>query len=305
MDFKDFNAAGCWDLKTQTEMFGSKAKALEFTGFDGSSRLQRKYEPDDSKGYVLFSLAHAFPVLCERGCLHAGTVGNSWGSMVHQGLNYDHRVKAYYGTGTNIEDRYIGSILAADFPSTPPGGWRLTDYNSSPGMTCVANVFKSATGLGKIIGEYQTGRHEWTVSMEVSHQIEEAGVVIYGNEEDFKALSDGENSLLEEGTPGDFKAAGYGYVALNDVADDFRAFWNPELMRFDKKWKGRSLHLMYGGLNGRVHFKGTGVVKYGAEPTAKLEQVLASASGGNVDWKEENEAAVREVLAAIGNFEIG
>ena len=36
---------------------------------------------------------------------------------------------------------------------------------------------------------------------------------------------------------------------------------------------------MLGGLDGQIHFKGAGIVQYGAEPTAEIDQVLAGRAG--------------------------
>ena len=41
-------------------------------------------------------------------------------------------------------------------------------------------------------------------------------------------------------------------------------------------WQGLPVALLKGGVNGKVHFRGVGLVRYGAEREASIQQLLAS-----------------------------
>lgn len=235
---------------------------IEFAG--------QKFTPDETKGYFRFAMSHAFPVSTYYGtALYAGVIEKSHGSLLHQNVNYEHQIRAYHkepGKETNVEDRVIGSIVAVDFPRTPAGAWKL-DMNSTPGITGVAVFYKQTTGMNRILGEHLAGRHQYTVSMEVQYPYAEAGFAIN--------TRGGKN--LFSSTPDHVAQAGFDYASWKDAPDELRATFSLKKNRIVAKYKGRDTYLLMGGLEHPVHYAGMAVVKYGAERTAQITRMAASA----------------------------
>lgn len=249
-----------------------------------------KLKPDQYKAYIDFYLAHAFPVVSSyKTSFHPTTLRNSFQSMLHQQFNYGHLVRHYYKGKPEEdkvrEDRILGSIIAVDFPKEPLGGWQLTSAEEAPGMHCVATIAKQAKGMDKVLGSYQAGRQNWTVSLEVDYQLSESGVVIIPTQTEKRgalggasreyAISDEDMSILAKHTPEDFKRAGLWYLPLIEASDELVDCFSAEKGTWSKKWKGCELVTIMGGLDGQIAFKGTGLVQYGAEPTARIDSILA------------------------------
>lgn len=265
----------------------------------------QRYVPDATKGYIEFFLAHGLPVVSQRNfALHVGTVANSFQSMRHQGFNLEHRVKSYVKDPEqrrNAKDRYIGSVLDVEFPPAPYGGWKMGELLSGkqavPGIRGIANVFKQADGVDRLLGEHQSGRHEWTVSLEVDYSIRNSSVALLP----LSGMESGKLSkkvleAAQESTPEDWQALNVWNVAVPDLPDELVECWSEEKESFEQMYQGRRCVLVGGGLNGQVHFKGTGVVRYGAEPTAAMGEVLASGFGVGVT------TAAEKVEAALGRL---
>lgn len=267
---------------------GASGPVLEIAGM--------KKTPNQTRGYLEFFLAHAFPVVTAyRTGLHAGTVANSWESMWDQNFNYGHRIARYHkGTedeGRIRDDAIIGCVVGVEFPKTPESGWKLGSIEDAPGMRCVASLFKQAQRVDRILGEHMSGRHTWTVSMEVDYWLENSGVVLVparggdtgqsgSGTGQLAKLPKSEAELIEANTPEDFKAKGVGYLPLLQAPDDLIKCFSAKEGMWTKPWFEYELVTLLGGLNGQVHFKGAGSVQYGAEPTAAIGQVLAGVEGG-------------------------
>src|SRR5262249_12509379 len=163
------------ELFTAPCEFHGAEQAIEIAGM--------KKTPNQTRGYLEFFLAHAFPVVTAyRTGLHAGTVANSWESMWDQNFNYGHRIARYHkGTedeGRIREDAIIGCVVGVEYPKAPDGGWKLGSIEEAPGMRCVAALFKQAQRVDRILGEHMSGKHKWTVSMEVDYWLENSGAAL-------------------------------------------------------------------------------------------------------------------------------
>lgn len=295
-------------IRNPFEVDAGVRMALHMEG-GGLEMNGKKYVPDKTKGYIEFHLAHGFPVVTSRGrTLDVGTVANSYESMRHQGLNFEHRVKSYERDPEkrrNAEDRYIGSIVDVEFPPSPYGGWSLEEMLSGkrpvPGIRGIAVLFKQANGVDRFLGEHQSGKHAWTVSLEVDFSLAESSVVLMPPAAQ-GAMKDRMPAEMIElamaSTPADWGKVGIYNIPVPDLPDDVVDAWSEEKEQFTKPVWGRQPVLMMGGLNKSVHFKGTGVVRYGAEPTAVMGQVLAS------DLEEERVGeAVAKIESALGKME--
>ena len=83
---------------------------------------------------------------------------------------------------------------------------------------------------------------------------------------------------MAETTLEEFTGHGLGYVpmeqapeALLDLSD-----FDQKRMRPAAQWGRLPVVLLKGGVNGQVHFRGVGLVRYGAEREAQIAQILAS-----------------------------
>ena len=264
-----------------------------------------KLVPDESKAYADFSIAHAFPVVTAYGTsLHPGTVANSYQSMLHQVFNQAHLMKAYDTSKEKNEiprDHILGSIVAVEFPQTPMGGWRLArEKAAAPSIRAAAVIHKHAERVPKILGEHLGGRHKWTVSMEVDYSILASGFVVGQRD----AAKKKQAELMAEFTPDEFTNFGLGYVAMEQAPEELLDAYDFDrrMMKRNATWDGLPVTLLKGGINGQVHFRGVGLVRYGAEREAQIAQILASDPGRLEDggWEMENGvAALKEYFQAV------
>ena len=88
------------------------ANAIEFPG-------NLVLEPDESKAYAEFEIAHACPVMTAYGTmLHPGTLGNSWPLDAASGVQPgapDEVLRPLEGKEQIARDHILGSMVAVDF----------------------------------------------------------------------------------------------------------------------------------------------------------------------------------------------
>ncbi len=228
----------------------------------------REFVSDGDTAYVVFSICHGFPVVFpdRGGAFHPATVAASWPTIINKVFNYCHEIRAY-DKERIPKDRILGTVLAAEFPPEPRGGWKVgRDRKSAPGIRAVAAVHKCADNVPQILGLHQSGRLQWQVSIEFD----------YAQNDSVFAL------------PAD-NAEGWEYVRYVDAPPDLQALWGP---RPRSKGAGKVILGDYNGVRpvvlwggipgltaGRVNFHGVGLVQYGAEPENRIESVLASHLG--------------------------
>jgi hypothetical protein len=239
----------------------------------------QRLAPDDSKAYVEFWISHAFPVVTAyQTAVHPGTVANSWRSMLHQVFNLDHRMRAYDASKERDQiprDYVLGSVVAVEYPDTPPGGWRLgLDKAAAPGIRAAAVIHKHAEKVPQILGEHLGGRHRWTVSMEVDYSVLNSGFVVYQRPEANPQAA----AVLDATSPEEFTRLGLGYVTMEEAPEELLATYDFKKKKMAPKpaWQGLPVALLKGGINGQLHYRGVGLVRYGAEKEAQIAQVLAS-----------------------------
>jgi hypothetical protein len=243
--------------------------SIEFLGYgdenDIASKTRRrlKFTPHSTKGYCEFSVSSAFPsgITSYRTALWSKVIENSFSTLLHGNLNREHSKKIY---DPKKEDKNIGSIVAINFPDAPMigGGWRIG--GETPKITGVACYDKLSTAIQQFVGEHMAGRSQHTVSMEVLWRLEDAGF----------AVNSGGKGLFKDTTPDHFAQAGWDYVPYKDAPKDLKATFRDGAVK--GKWKNNPVAILMGGLDGAVHYAGLGVVRYGAEPTAKINRLTAS-----------------------------
>jgi hypothetical protein len=282
----------------EVALFGNQT--IEFTHPDNRKEI---FVPDDTKGFFQFQMAHGFPMgrTAYGTALHPGTTAKSWPSLKYQNLNYEHNIRAYHQgeKNNNVEDRILGTIVAASYPQTPTGGWKVPPINSlgtnmialnsaTPAITGVASFAKLATAMSKVVGDHQTGRHKYSVSMEVRYNLGESGFAV--------AMKPG--GKARSGTPDDLAKAGFEYWPFNDAPEEVMATFSQGKNRIVKDYRGRQASMLMGGLpdNGSVHFCGMGLVKFGAEKPAAITQMAASGLPGLADAMSEIPELLRQAL---------
>ena len=257
------------DQRLTARVFGSVAlnsAALELNG--------QTFVPDSTKAYAAFTLARGFPVVTAYGtCVHPGTVANCFQSMTHQLVDYDHQMKAYGTDKKPIrDDNIIGTVVAVDFPKKPYGGWKLgLDKAQSPAINGVMVIHKKAAKVQTVLGEHLTGKHKWTVSMEMEYGLVGSGFVVSNRADGTKAQQD----LMDDQTPQELSDLGLGYVAVESAPEDLVNCFDLKKRSIVSAWQKLPVALMQGGLNGEVHFGGVGIVRYGAEREAEIQEILA------------------------------
>ncbi len=244
--------------------------ASEEVDFDG-----QKYAPDSTKGYFKFKLSHGFPIRTAYGTgLHPTVVSKNWKSLIHQNVNWMHHVAEYYkDTKPNMTDRITGCVIAARF-AAPSGGYSI-NMKEQAHIEGLGVYFKQAQGMTKVVGEHQTNRHQYTVSMEVRYNFGQAGFAI-------DRQGGGAIPAFKDTTPADFSTAGFDFCPVSKAPKALLDTFNFKKNAITDMYNGRQVTLLMGGSEGSVHYTGVGIVKYGAEPTAQILRMAASAPTGEM-----------------------
>jgi hypothetical protein len=234
-------------------------KAIEICG--------RVLRPDQTTAYVEFYLSHAFPVVTVDGtALHPQVVANSFRSMENKVFDLCHLMKKY---GTGPQDRILGTVIAVEFPETPTGGWRVQgDRASAPGIRAVACMHRNAEQVDEILQKHFTGQIRWTVSMEQLWEMDNSGFLIKSNANTLKYGGDN--------TPEDLQELGWTYVPAQDAPLELLKCLDPKDAKIIRKFKGAETLMLFGGLDGSVHYNGVGLTPLGKEDEAEVMQMLAS-----------------------------
>lgn len=263
-------------------------------GDEGMDFSGTRYVPDTTKGYFDFHISHGLVVTAYGTTIEPGTIRNSFSSMKHQVINLMHEMKAYHPERENMKgDRVVGTVLDVSLVNGADG----TNHIHGIGV-----LHKLAYGLNHVVGQHQTGRHEWTVSMEVNYWLDESGFLM-GREGDsleatMKAIKDEEKERCLAGTPDHLRRRGRLYLPWANAPEDLRQCFSSEQGRIVSKWRDLDTVLMMGGVGGKVHYHGVGVVTYGAEPTARIGQLLATHPVHGA--LEGVSASVRQLVTEIG-----
>jgi hypothetical protein len=274
---KQFHQA--FDLKDPVEMYLGRDRGLTIMG--------TTLTPDDYKAYLEFRLVHSLPMVTQfESTWHPSTVANSFKMLLHQVFNYRHQMAKYTKADESPQtDRIFGSVVAVEYPTTPAGGWAIKENlewngpEKNPGIRVVCNLPKMAVGADRILGSFQTGRQEWTGSIECGANLLGSGILLARPagqaEADLPSLGPDLLALLKKQTPDDLGRAGYLYTGFTQAPEELLKCYDTELNMFVKPYKGRRCINLLGGINGTVELKGVGLVNYGGEPTARLVEILA------------------------------
>lgn len=241
---------------------------IEFSG--------QRFAPDPTKAYARFTICHGFPCITAYGTsFHPGTIGNSYQSLLHQMVDYDHQVRIYDDSKDKTKiphDKTLGFVAAVDYPRMPSGGWKVgADRGQAPAVEGVMGIFKNAQQTQRVLGEYLTGRHKWTVSIEANYSLLGSGFVVG----DAGNGTKGQRALMDEQTPPEMKDLGFGYVTVESAPPELVNCFDLKKRSIVSAWNKLPVSLLMGGINGDVHLAGVGIVRYGAEREAEIQQMLA------------------------------
>lgn len=262
-----------------SEFISGDDSSLSLAAADGIELNGKTFTPDDTKGYLKFSLSHGFPVVTQMGMgIHPHVSSISFESLLHQNFNLEHQVKAYHptkdGERNRVRDRMVGSIVAVDFPRSR-GSRHIIDADSpSKAITGVASFAKLAEGVDRVLGDHQSGKHKYTVSMEVRFAFAGSGFAVARPQAG--RMGEYKDPKLNPDTPRDILQSGFEYVPFMEARPEILATFSKEKNKMVGKYQGRPTFLMMGGLDTPVHYSGVGWVRYGAEPTAGIQQLVAS-----------------------------
>ena len=230
----------------------------------------RKKTPDRSKAYVEFRISKAFPAMTSfRTAILPAVIANSYLTLEDQVFNLGHMMRAYDKENTP-RDRILGTIVGVEFPQRPMGGWKAqADPKLAPDIRAVAVIHKNAEGVDRIIGQHQSGRMTWTVSMENEFWLETSGFLINGN----KGVE-----AFEESTPEDLRQLGFVYTSYDAAPTELQDTFDADKAKVKKPFKRQDTVFLLGGINDFMHYKGTGLVPpgYAKEADAEVTQLLAS-----------------------------
>ena len=231
----------------------------------------RIYTPSETKGFIRFKMSHGFPVVTLVGqAIHPNVVAKSFLSLKYENLNFEHQIIAYNPRTVSTE-KIWGTVVDVHFPNEPGGGWKInSDKTKSPFIEGIASFAKKARGADRVIGRHQTGRHKFSVSMELDYKLAECGVAVSLN---------GKKPTLTDDSPQDFLDAGWEYLPITQCSKDLFACikkkGNSLVPVAD--YKNRRVVVLVGGLDAPIRYTGVGIVEVGAEKEAEILQMAASA----------------------------
>lgn len=217
----------------------------------------RTFTSNEDTTFVVFTLSYGLPSVTDYGFgLHPETIAKNWPTIVGKVFNYGHRMKSYDPKG-KTQDRVLGTIMAAEFPERPAGGWQIPERaEDAPGIRGVAAMHRAAEDVPAMIEMHRSGELQWEVSMEVNHRYEEGAF----------ALRDGK---------------AWRYVNWADAPPELLACFQKgepgKNCMIVQKFEGQWPVYLCGGVGGPLRYRGAALVEKGGEPTNTVETILAGA----------------------------
>lgn len=272
-------------------------RAIEING--------RKKIPDGYRAYIDARLGGCLPMVVDQYAMswHPSTIANSYQTLQDQVFNFRHQMAKYKRANPEEAPRHdsiLGTVLEVEYPRVPSGGWKLPKPNADgmfdiPRIRAVMNLPKKAMGSDRILGTYQSGREDWSVSIETTWNEPDSGIVMMSPRgKDLPSLGPDLQKLCESCTPDDMAEQGYLYVPFMEAPETLLNSYDMNARMFTKPYKGRRTITLAGGIDGNVQFYGIGLVNRGAEPTAEIVEMLAEA-----DRQNELERACVEIDRAV------
>lgn len=230
------------------------------------------FTADEFNAYVEIHLVFGYPVttIWKTG-IHPQVIQNSFRSLNRKVFDLAHLVRSY-NPDEIPRDCVLGTIMAVEFPKAVD--WKVqADPEKSPYIRAVAVMHKQLERVREILATWQSGKVEWKVSMEQNFPVEEGVAITSG----FAVHGRKGVEAWADSTPEDLKALDVVYVPCADAPAALNKCFDVDKAEVVADYQGQRVDLLFGGLNGEIFFKGAGLTPEGAEPPAKVAQMLASA----------------------------
>lgn len=273
-------------------------------------------EPDLTKAYLEFRMAHAFHirpdgkpggVTAYGTATSAKTLSNSYRSLQHQVVDLGHRIKFYDSSPEKKSiprDYALGSIVGVEYPPEPPGGFPLKMAESEvPHIHGAAVLHKQLEKVPHVLGEHMSGRHKWSVSLEMKFPKEGSGFLVHNRN---KGSMKQRQAMLEL-SPVTWGSTALndldmGYVVVESAPKELMDCYDMPANRMRCAWGDCPVTYLQGGWNGENHFMGMGVVRYPAEQDAEIQQILASDPDAlDVMMEDESIAVLKNYFQATAD----
>lgn len=289
------------NLEGQNEGWILGAAQTQLCAASGLPFNGQLYVPNENVAFLSMKVAFGFPHLNLYGAAaHPAVIAAHFQTLRFSILNYRHQMRAH----GRPHDRIIGFIADCLFPDPKQDSvWRVqADPKKAPFGTAVAALFKLADGVDKILPK--AGGQD--VSQEVTYDYAQSGFAVQMFEGDARW----------DDTPDDMAEAGWNYVPLATAPKEIRATWKvneggadmgrsrrPGAPGMIGLWNSREVAFLYGGLAGKLDYRGVGLVEQGAETEAEVVKLLAEFTGetGEEFDTEAFAAGLRALSSAFGS----
>lgn len=277
------------------------AQDVSLCAADGAITLgTRTFIPDATVAYADVHFSHAVPAFnwygeglspaaIQRG--HA-TVWNKPVSLEH--ALHENMAQRQAGQPVTAPDKTVGHVAAVEFLWSATGELPASPVEA-PGIRAVLALYKGAAGMTRVLGEHQSGKHRYTVSMEVWYARSDSGFLVR------------RPGLAPGTTPEAWARQGWSYVphpvaerellATRDWKRNRMAGRTRDGLRCCGWWRDAETYWLMGGLEGPVFYAGLGWVRQGAEGASGVDTVVA---GVNREDAEDRDASA--VLGALGEI---
>jgi hypothetical protein len=125
--------------------------------------------------------------------------------------------------------------------------------------------------------------------MEIDYHVLDSGFVVMNRAEATPA----QEKLMAETSLEEFIGQGLGYVPMDRAPEAMLELYDFDALRMrpNPRWGRLPVVLLKGGVNGQVHFRGVGLVRYGAERETQIARILAT-DPDRLNEDEEGESRV-------------
>ena len=221
----------------------------------GEHPLFTGVEPDDGRAFVTYNICRALPKVIGPEShgkylgFHPQVLARCHKSLLLKQNNLNHKLKAYGA----YNDKIVGCVIGTAVPANTASMGIPETVELAPSIQVCAVIFKSATGVAKMLGEHLSTK-PWSVSIESRARYDQSGVY----------------------DPGDRSITGFA-----DIQGSMKnaVKFNPTTGLELGKYKGNQLAMAMGGVEGDAYFDGVGFTRNPAETTAEITEVRATEHG--------------------------
>lgn len=234
--------------------------------------------PDEAKAFLTYEICRTMPHVAGPASsgnyttLFPAVVAKCHETLRNQQLNREHEIVAYDPEGIE-RDRIIGAIVHTVFDWD---GNLPETAAEAPVIDATAVIWKQAEGVAQLIADYLSGEFQPAVSIEMTATYDNLGVFQPSTRKVFDLLDLPDEILY----------------AISEDEDSGH-------LMLGKTAAGEQLAWAYGKEDGDVLFRGTGVVAYPADETAKIKEINAAKDADEgIDGNHASDAGKKHVPAS-------